>query len=175
MRYALALLLAVIAVTAALDLQVLLSAGPAFATGRWGRNLGTGVDAGLECFWKAMPALRFGAGLRGSVYGQSDGGSASVTMLQPHLSASLHLIPESPSFDPGLSASFGMARSVLRNDGGEDPATWDPFWSAGFRWEFSVGGGLRGLFGADYTAVMAREQWGDSFAIRLGLSGEVTI
>ena len=68
-----------------------------------------------------------------------------------------------------------MCRSSLSNSGGTDPATWDPYWTVGLRWNFSIGGGFRGEVGSDYTSVMAEMQSGDAFNLQFGISREVAL
>ncbi|MFO8182541.1 MAG: hypothetical protein R6U39_00070 [Candidatus Aegiribacteria sp.] len=173
----LAMILAFSAALTAAAVNVDLSAGTglSYPTGKWGNSLNTGIDAGLHALWAPTRSLRAGLGLSVSVFGSSDMGTASLTHLKPRLMAGYYLRPWGNVFNPGFVCSFGICRSSLSNSGGSDPATWDPFWSAGFRWNFSVGGGFRGETGFDYSSIMAEMQSGDSFTLRFGISREVTL
>ena len=175
MKWAIILALAAALSVAALELDIAASTGLAYPTGKWGNSLNTGLDAGLFATWIATPSLRAGLGFSMGVYGSSDQGAASFTMLKPQIKAAYYLRPWGNIFNPGVVCSFGMCRSSLSNSGGTDPATWDPFWTVGLRWNFSIGGGFRGEVGSDYSSVMAEMESGDSFILQFGVSREVEL
>jgi len=160
---------------AALDLDIAANTGLSYPTGKWGNSLNTGLDGGVYASWIATPSLRAGLGVSFGVFGSGDQGAASLTMVRPQVRAGYYFRPWGRVFNPGLLCSFGMCRSALSNSGGTDPVTWDPFWSVGFRWNFSIGGGFRGEVGTDYSSIMAELQTGDAFLLQLGLSREVAI
>jgi len=160
---------------AAMNVDLAVSTGLSYPTGTWGNSLNTGLDAGFYAAWKASPSLKAGLGLSMSVFGSGDQGAASMTLLKPHIRAAYYLRPWGNVFNPGLLCAFGMCRSSLSNSGGTDPATWDPFWTVGLRWNFSIGGGFRGEVGSDYSSVMAEMQSGDAFILQFGISREVAL
>jgi hypothetical protein len=175
LKHILALLFAVAMVGSAADVGVIISVGPSFPVGQWGRNLSTGIDARLAGEWMITPSLRAGAGVQGMAFGSTDGGSASLTMIIPQATLSWFLRPWGNTFNPGIECAFGLCRSSLSNGTGEDPATWDPAWRAGLRWDFSLGGGFRGRIGADYSSILAEKEQADSFTMLFGFSTEVTL
>lgn len=175
MKRTLILAFTVALAAAALDLDLAANTGLSYPTGKWGSSLNTGLDAGLFASWIATPSLRTGLGVSLGVFGSGDQGAASLTMVRPQVRAAYYLRPWGRVFNPGLVCSFGMCRSSLSNSGGTDPATWDPFWSVGLRWNFSMGGGFRGEVGTDYSSIMAEMQTGDAFLLQFGLSREVAI
>mgnify|MGYP001042433426 FL=1 len=175
MKWALTLALAAALSAAALNVDLVAGTGLSYPTGKWGNSLNTGLDAGVFASWIATPSIRAGLGLSVGVFGSSDQGAASLTLLKPQIRAAYYLRPWGSVFNPGVVLSFGMCHSSLSNSGGTDPATWDPFWAAGLRWNFSVGGGFRGEIGFDYSSIMAELQSGDSFDLKFGVSREVAI
>jgi hypothetical protein len=96
-------------------------------------------------------------------------------MLFPHVSLAYYLRPWGDVFNPGIEAGAGMCRSSLSSGDGADPATWDPCWRAGIRWDFLLGAGFRGAIGCDYTGIMAKEKQGDTFGLVFTVSREVSI
>ena len=175
MKIAIAMALSVAMVAAAVNVDLALDTGLSYPTGKWGNSLNTGLNAGLYAAWLASPSLKAGLGISVSVFGSGDQGAASMTMVRPQIRAGYYLRPWGNVFNPGLVCSFGMCRSSLSNSGGTDPATWDPFWTVGIRWNFSIGGGFRGEVGSDYSSVMAEMQSGDSFNLQFGVSREVAL
>lgn len=175
MKLAMILAFSVALAAAAVNVDLSAGMGLSYPVGKWGNSLNTGVEADLYALWAPTRSLRAGPGLSMSVFGSSDIGTASLTQFKPQLKAGYYLRPWGNVFNPGVVFSFGMCRSSLSNSGGSDPATWDPFWSAGFRWNFSVGGGFRGEAGFDYSSILAEMQSGDSFTLRFGISREVTL
>lgn len=175
MKIAIAMAFSVAIVAAAVNVDLALDTGLSYPTGKWGNSLNTGLNAGLYATWLASPSLKAGLGLSVSVFGSGDQGAASMTMVKPQIRAGYYLRPWGNVFNPGLVCSFGMCRSSLSNSGGTDPATWDPFWTVGLRWNFSIGGGFRGEVGSDYSSVMAEMQSGDSFNLQFGVSREVAL
>jgi len=165
---------AAVAVSSA-DIDVTGSVGLSYPTGKWGNSLNTGLDAGLSARWLVTRSFRAGAGLSFSVFGSGDQGAASLTFVKPRLDLAYYLRPHGSTFNPGVTGSFGFCRSSLSNSGGTDPATWDPFWSLGLRWNFSVGGGFRGEVGFDYSSIMAEQQTGDTFDLKFAFSREVSL
>lgn len=163
------------AVCSAIDIDFAVGTGLSYPTGQWGNSLNTGVDAGLSASWIVTPSFRTGLGFSFSVFGSSDQGAASLTLLKPHLRAGYYLRPWGKVFNPGVVCAFGFCRSALSNSGGTDPVTWDPFWKAGLRWNFSLGGGFRGEVGGDYSSIMAEIENGDLFTLHFGISREVTL
>ena len=175
MKYILALLLAASATVSARGACVTASVGTSLPVGQWGRNLGTGIEGRLACELLITPSLRAGVGLQGAAFGSTDGGSASLTMFVPEVTASWFLRPWGNTFNPGVEAAFGTCRSSLSNGAGEDSVTWDPAWRAGLRWDFSLGGGIRGRVGADYSGILASREQADSFVLLFGFGTEVTL
>jgi hypothetical protein len=140
----------VAAVCSAIDIDLGAEIGMSYPTGQWGNSLNTGV-------------------------GSSDQGAASLTFFEPQLKAGYYLRPWGNIFNPGVVCAFGLCRSSLSNSGGTDPASWDPFWNVGLRWNFSIGGGFRGEAGGNYSNIMAEMETGDSFSLQLGISREVAL
>ena len=163
------------AVCAAIDVDFSGGIGMSYPTGQWGNSLNTGLNAGVSASWVVTRSFRTGLGFSLSVFGSSDQGAASLTFFEPQLKAGYYLRPWGKVFNPGVVCAFGFCRSSLSNSGGTDPVTWDPFWKAGLRWNFSVGNGFRGEVGADYFSVMAEMKTGDSFVLQFGISREVTL
>ena len=163
------------AVCSAIDVGLSGEIGMSYPTGQWGNSLNTGLDAGVSASWIVTRSFRTGLGFSLSVFGSSDQGAASLTFFEPQLKAGYYLRPWGNVFNPGIVCSFGFCRSSLSNSGGTDPSTWDPFWKAGLRWNFSVGSGFRGEVGADYSSIMAEMKTGDSFILQFGISREVTL
>ena len=175
MKLAVLLALSVVLACCALDLDLKATTGLTYSTGQWGNSLNTGVRAGFIANWIVTPSLRAGAGFALSVFGSDDRGAASLTFLSPQIRAGYYLRPWGNVFNPGLVCSFGFCRSSLSNSGGTDPASWDPFWKAGLRWNFNIGGGFRGEVGGDYSSIMAQKESADSFILLFEFSREVTL
>jgi hypothetical protein len=162
-------------VVGALDFDLSVSVGPTYASGGWGDNLSTGVWGRLDFRWMITPSVRAGAGMEASAFGSRYDTDASLTIMSPHLSVAYYLRPGAAVFNPGIEAAGGFARSSLGSGGGTDPATWDPFWRAGVRWDFSIGAGFRGAVGCDYTGIMAEGKSGDMFGLVFAVSREVSL
>ncbi|MCD4701042.1 MAG: hypothetical protein K8S24_04205 [Candidatus Aegiribacteria sp.] len=175
MKWAMILVCSAAAACSAIDIDLAAETGLSYPTGQWGSSLNTGADVGLSASWVINPSFRAGLGFSLSVFGSSDQGAASLTLFKPHLKAAYYLRPWGKVFNPGVVCSFGFCRSSLSNSGGTDPASWDPFWKAGLRWNFSLGAGFRGEVGGDYTSIMAEVENGDLFTLHFGISREVTL
>ena len=175
MKWVMILACSAAAACSAIDIDFAAETGLLYPTGQWGKSLNTGVDAGLFASWIVTPSFRAGLGLSLSVFGSSDQGAASLTFLKPQLKAGYYLRPWGKVFNPGVVCAFGLSRSSLSNSGGTDPATWDPFWKIGLRWNFSLGGGFRGEIGGDYSSIMAEIESGDVFTLRFGIAREVAL
>lgn len=147
--------------------------GPGFALGGWGSSFGTGLNLGLAGEWRFTPKLRAGGSVDVSSFSHTYSGNADLFMFRPSLRAAFYLNPESSTFNPGLTASFGMCRTALESGGGADPASWDPFWRAGLRWDLSLGHPFRAGLGFDLESVMASGRSGDTFRLVLSVSREV--
>ncbi|MCK4671156.1 MAG: hypothetical protein KAT47_01350 [Candidatus Aegiribacteria sp.] len=175
MRYAMILIFAAMITCAAIDIELVAKGGPSFPTGQWGNSLSTGVDVGLSVSWVITPSLKVGGGINGSVFGSTDQGSVTLTLIKPGINVGYYLRPWGNVFNPGIECGFGVCRSSLSNDDGADPVSWDPFWRVGMRWDFSMGAGFRGRVGADYSSVLGEIETGDSFILLFGISREVTL
>jgi len=149
------------------------SAGLSYPVGAWGENIGGGLSARGFGLWRASDGLRLGLGADLAVYGDADDGDASLSRFAPQLIAGGLLRPGAASFEPGLEVGLGMARTDLSASGGSDPASWDPFWRAGVRWGFSLGAGLRGGLGLDFSGVLADVESAESFELAFSVSREV--
>ena len=158
-----------------LDLEVELSGGPSFPIGSWGQHLSSGFGCSLGATWHPYRILGAGLSVDGELYSSAGREEASLTRLSPMLHVSLFLRPGARSFNPGIVAAFGVTRSKLTSGTGSDPASWDPSWRAGVRWGFSLGGEFRCRVGFDFGSVIAREQAGDYFDLRLGILREVSL
>lgn len=172
MRLTLALLAALCAVAPA-DIAAGMSVGPVFPVGGWGDNFGSGLDICAFGRWMWTDRLGAGPGLSLTMYGDAYDGDASLSIITPEISASYHLRPGARSFSPGLEAAIGYSRSRLEAGGGSDPATWDPAWRAGIRWEFGLGAGFRGAVGFDFNGILAQEETGDGFSLVFRVSRKV--
>ena len=175
MKWAIVLACSAVLTCSAINIDFAAGAGMSYPTSQWGNSLNTGVDADLSASWIVSPSFRAGLGFSFSVFGSSDQGAASLTLLKPQLKAGYYLRPWGRVFNPGVVCALGLCRSSLSNSGGTDPASWDLFWEAGLRWNFSLGGGFRGEVGGDYTSIMAEIENGDSFTLQFGISREVVI
>ncbi len=175
MKWVIILACSAAAVCSAIDIDFAAETGLSYPTGQWGKSLNTGVDAGLSASWIVTPSFRAGLGLSLNVFGSSDQGAASLTFFKPQLKAGYYLRPWGKIFNPGVVCAFGFCRSTLSNSGGTNPASWDPFWKVGLRWNFSLGGGFRGEVGGDYSSIMAEIESGDVFTLQFGISREVTL
>jgi hypothetical protein len=149
------------------------SAGLSYPVGAWGDNIGGGLSARGFALWRVSEGLGAGLGADLAVYGDAEDGDASLTRLAPQLIARGVLRPGAASFEPGLEVGLGMARTGLSASGGSDPASWDPFWRAGIRWGFSLGAGLRGGLGFDFSGVLADVESAESFELCFSVSREV--
>lgn len=166
----------VLALSAAgFDLDVGFTASSIFPVGSWGEQIGAGLSARASAQWK--PAARIGAGasLGIGIFGDEYDGDASVFMLSPEITGSFHLRPWGRTFNPGIEAGFGMNRTSMECGGGSDPASWDPFWRAGLRWDFGMGSDFRGAVGFDLASILSQKVSSDSFSILFRLSREVEL
>jgi len=160
-------------VSGLLPLDIGLSTGPVFPVGAWGDNIGTGIEARASLAWKPWERVGVGAGITGCLYGDAWDGDASLACIGPEILTDLFLRPHARVFNPGVEAGFGLTRSRMESAGGADPATWDPAWRAGVRWDFSLGGGLRGAVGFDFRGILASGGSADSFGLVFRASREV--
>ncbi len=138
--------------------------------GGWGEHLSNGLAGGLYGSWLFSDKLSAGLGVEGVVFGDGNQGSASFTQLKPMGIGSFYLRPYGRVFNPGLVVAFGYNQSRLSAEGGIDAASWDLFWRAGIRWNFSLGSPWRAGLGLDLESVMASEKTGDSFKFTFGIS-----
>lgn len=143
--------------------------------GGWGENLSGGLSGEIQFNWLFSDKFRGGAGLEGTVYGSGNNVNTSFTQLKPMGILSFYLRPHSASFNPGVVAAFGYCGSRLSSGGGIDPASWDPFWRAGLRWNFSLGSPWRAGIGFDLESVAATEKAGDAFRFAFGVSRGVQL
>ncbi|MCK5841806.1 MAG: hypothetical protein KAH31_06550 [Candidatus Sabulitectum sp.] len=143
--------------------------------GGWGENLSNGLAGGLYGNWLFSDKFRTGLGIEGAVFGHASQGSVSFTQLKPMGNASFYLRPHGAVFNPGIVVAFGYCRSQLSSGDGTDPVSWDPFWRAGIRWNFSLGSPWRAGLGFDLESVMASEKAGDAFRLTFGVSREVQL
>lgn len=156
-----------------LPLDVGISTGPVFPVGNWGTNIGTGLEARASVHWKPWARVGIGAALQADLFGDAWEGDASLACFGPEISTTLFLRPHARTFNPGIEAGFGVTRSRLQSAGGSDPATWDPSWRAGLRWDFSLGMGFRGAVGFDFRGILASGGSADSFGLVFRASREV--
>ncbi|MCK5785036.1 MAG: hypothetical protein KAH54_00610 [Candidatus Sabulitectum sp.] len=143
--------------------------------GGWGENLSNGLAGGLYGDWLFTEKLRAGLGFEGAIFGDAHQGNVSFTQLKPMVTTSFYLRPHGVIFNPGVVAGFGYCRSQLSSGGGIDPASWDLFWRAGIRWDFSLGSPWRAGLGFDLESIMASEKPGDAFRLTFGVSREVQL
>ncbi len=143
--------------------------------GGWGTNLSNGLAGGVQANWLFSTRFRAGLGIEGATYGDGFDGNASFSQLKPMGILSLYLRPHGRTFNPGLVAAFGYCRSRLSSGEGIDPASWDPFWRAGLRWNFSLGSPWRAGLGFDLESVAASDKSGDAFRFTFGVSREVQL
>lgn len=169
------LILAVTAVLHAGTINVGFDAAGITPVGGWGENLSSGLSGGLYAQWLLSQKLRAGLGIQGALFNDAYNGNASFTQLKPMATVSFYLRPHGRTFNPGIVAGFGYCRSRLSSGGGIDPASWDPFWSAGVRWDFSLGSQWRAGMGFDLESVMASDKTGDAFKFVFGVSREVQL
>jgi hypothetical protein len=175
LKWAIILACSAAAACSAIGIDIAAGAGLSYPTGQWGNSLNTGVDAELSASWIVTPSFRAGLGVSFNVFGSNDQGAASLTFFKPQLKAGYYLRPWGNVFNPGVVCAFGMSRTSLSNSGGTDPATWDPFWKMGLRWNFSVGGGFRGEVGGDFSSILAEMESADVFTLQFCISREVAI
>lgn len=143
--------------------------------GGWGKDLDSGLAGGLYGNWLFSQKLRAGLGIEGAIFSDTYQGTASFTQLKPMGTASFYLRPHSASFNPGIAVGFGYCRSRLSSGDGVDPVSWDLFWRAGIKWDFSLGSQWRAGLGFDLESVMASEKAGDAFRLTFGVSREVRL
>jgi len=143
--------------------------------GGWGENLSSGLSGEVQFNWLVSRKFRAGVGIEGATYGDGSSGNASFSQLKPMGILSFYLRPQGASFNPGIVAAFGYCRSRLSSGGGVDPASWDPFWRTGLRWNFSLGSPWRAGIGFDLESVMAADKSGDAFKFTFGVSREVQL
>lgn len=143
--------------------------------GGWGENLSSGLSGELQFNWLFSRKLRAGAGIEAVTYGDGNDGNASFSQLKPMGILSFYLRPHGASFNPGIVAAFGYCRSRLSSGDGVDPSSWDPFWRAGLRWNFSIGSPWRAGLGFGLESVMAQDKTGDAFRFTFGVSREVQL
>ena len=173
MRTAAAAILVLAALSLAAGLELGANVGLSYPVGAWGDNIGGGISGRILGLVPAWERLRLGAGLDLALYGDAEGGDASLSRLAPQLVARGILRPGAASFEPGIELGLGMARTGLSASGGSDPASWDPFWRAGVRWGFGLGSGLRGGVGFDFSGVLADVESAESFELLFSVSREV--
>ncbi len=149
--------------------------GTGFAMGGWGDSFGPGLNMGLGGEWRLSAKLRAGGAVDISSFSNSGRGDANLFMFRPMARAAFYLNPGSASFNPGLTASFGMCRTALESGGGADQPSWDPFWRAGIRWDLSLGAPWRAALGLDLESVMSEDKTGDTFRLVLAVSREVNL
>jgi hypothetical protein len=154
-------------------LDVGVSTGPVFPVGNWGETIGTGIEARTSVHWKPWARVGVGAALQADLFGDAWDGDASLSCIGPEISTAFFLRPGARVFNPGIEAAFGLTRSQLQSGGGTDPASWDPSWRAGLRWDFSLGMGLRGAAGFDFRGILASGESADSFGLVFRVSREV--
>lgn len=169
------LMLAVVATAMAGTVNFVFEGAGITPIGGWGENLSNGLAGGLYGNWLFSQKFRAGLGIEGAVFGDANQGSASFTQLKPMGTASLYLRPYGAAFNPGVVVGFGYCRSQLSSGSGIDPASWDLFWRAGIRWNFSLGSPWRAGLGLDLESVMAPEKTGDAFRLTFGVSREVQL
>lgn len=155
------------------NLDLSLEMGTSTPIGGWGTNLSAGLGAGVQATWLVSSKLRTGIGAEGMLFSDGNSGRASFQQFKPMAVVSFYLRPHGRSFNPGLTAAFGYCRSRLSSHDGIDPASWDPFWRAGVRWNFSIGEPWRAGLGFDLESVMAQELSGDALKFVFGISREV--
>jgi hypothetical protein len=154
-------------------LDIGISTGPVFPVGNWGETIGTGIEARASVHWKPWARVGVGAALQADLFGDAWDGDASLSCIGPEISTALFLRPGARVFNPGIEAAFGLTRSQLQSGGGTDPASWDPSWRAGLRWDFSLGMGFRGAAGFDFRGILASGESADSFGLVFRVSREV--
>jgi hypothetical protein len=143
--------------------------------GGWGTNFTGGLAGGVYANWLFSGKLRAGLGIEGAIFGDANRGSASFSQLKPMANAAFFLRPGATAFNPGIVAGFGYCRGRLASGDGIDPESWDLFWRAGLRWNYSLGFPWRGGLGIDLESVMASEKPGDAFRLTFGVSREVQL
>lgn len=143
--------------------------------GGWGENLSNGLAGGLFGSWLFSQKFQAGLGVEGALFSSKFDGSTSFTQLKPMGTASFYLRPHGTAFNPGVVAGFGYCRSRLSSGAGTDPVSWDLFWRAGIRWNFSLGSPWRAGLGIDLESVMASEMTGDAFRFTFGVAREVQL
>ncbi len=168
-----ALCIAGAAAAGAVDLVAEMGTG--LAMGGWGDAFGPGFNFGLGAEYRLTGKLRAGAGFDVSSFSSENSGSARLFMMRPAVRAAFYMNPGSPSFNPGIAASFGLCSTSLESGGGADDPSWDPFWRAGIRWDMSLGSPWRAGLGIDLESVMAPEKTGDTFRLVLAVSREVAL
>lgn len=175
MKFASLLLLVAIGLAPAMDFEVGVGSGLLYPVGDWGQYLGSGVSLRGWASYRMNRYLQTGMGLNASLYGDGYDGDASLSMIAPEALFAAYINPSSSSFNPGVELGLGMARSSLSSRGSSDPSTWDPWWRAGFRWEFGLGAGFKGKTGFDLSGALGQEQSAESFGLVLCLSRRVDL
>ncbi len=173
MKRAILAALLISAAASAGTVDLLAEIGTGFAMGGWGESFGPGFNLGLGAEWRVTSKLRAGGTVDVSSFSHSHSGDATLFMLRPAVRTAFYLNPGSPSFNPGIVATFGMCRTSLESGGGADTPSWDPFWRAGIRWDMSLGHPWRAGLGIDLESVMASQKSGDTFKLVLAVSREV--
>lgn len=163
------------ALAAAANLEIEVGGAGLTPIGGWGDDLSDGLAGEIQVNWLLSRKFRIGAGCEGAIYSDGYDGNASFSQLKPMGIVSFYLRPHGAAFNPGIVAAFGYCRSRLSSGGGVDPASWDPFWRAGLRWNFSLGSPWRAGLGFDLESVMAGETSGDAFRMAFGVSREVRL
>ncbi len=169
------LMLVISAVVMAGTIDVAVESASITPIGGWGKNLSNGLAGGLYGSWLFSPKFRAGLAIEGSVFGDGNQGSASFTQIKPMATVSFYMRPHGRIFNPGFVMAFGYNRSRLSSGDGVDPVSWDPFWRAGIRWNFSLGSPWRAGLGLDLEGVMASEKSGDAFRLTFGVSREIQL
>lgn len=162
-------------VSAAGTIDIVIEGAGVTPIGGWGENLSSGLAGGIQFNWLVSRKFRAGAGIEGTTFGDGNSGNASFSQLKPMGILSFYLRPQGASFNPGVVAAFGYCRSRLSSGDGIDPSSWDPFWRAGLRWNFSLGSPWRAGLGFDLESVTASEKTGDAFRFSFGVSREVQL
>lgn len=145
------------------------------ALGGWGKYLSNGLSGSVQAKWLFSRKFQAGLGLEGVVFGDGYSEDASLLQLKPMGILSFYFRPRGRSFNPGIVAAFGYCRSRLSSGEGVDPVSWDPFWRAGVRWNFSLGEPWRAGIGFDLESVLSSEKNGDAFKFTFGVSREVSL
>lgn len=169
------ILAVLVAVSSGGTVDIVLEGAVVSPIGGWGTNLSSGLAGGIQANWLLSKKFRAGAGIEGVTFGDGNNGDASFSQVKPMGLFSFYLRPHGDTFNPGIVAAFGYCRSRLSSGGGTDPASWDPFWRAGLRWNFSLGQPWRAGLGFDLESVLSSDKTGDAFRLTFGVSREVRL